>query len=75
MSPQEFRAIRKSLGLTQAGLAALLGYAHAVRVAEFEAGTGTITPLLERLMRAYAEGYRPAAHADTLSRKAPHDVS
>lgn len=64
MSPSEFRAIRLQLGLTQAGLARLLGYAHASRVAALEADVASkahrsVPPLLERLMRAYQAGYRP----------------
>lgn len=61
MTPQEFRAIRKQLGLTQAGLAALTGYGAGTRIAGFESVDHgrPIPPLLERLMRAYEAGYRP----------------
>ncbi|MER9336021.1 hypothetical protein NKJ06_18860 [Mesorhizobium sp. M0293] len=61
MTPTKFRDIRKALGLTQAQLAEVLGYGHAVRVAEFEgiAGKHPVPPLLDRLMRAYEAGYRP----------------
>jgi len=76
MTPQEFRTIRKNLGLTQAELARWLGYAHAVRVTEIETGRMGISHVLERLMRAYAAGYWPRpAHADTVKRKAPQAVS
>lgn len=68
MTPTEFRAIRKSLGLTQAQLAERLDYGHAVRISEFESELKDpvdgrpkypIPPLLERLMRAYSAGYWP----------------
>ena len=65
MRPDEFRAIRRTMGLTQAQLADLLGYANAATVAAFETNpaaksTRPIPPLLVRLMRAYEAGYRPA---------------
>lgn len=59
MTPNEFRAIRQQLGLSQAGLAAILGYGHAMRVSEFERGARDVPHLLALLMRAYADGYRP----------------
>ena len=63
MSPEEFKSIRLSLGLSQPQLARLLGYASSrFHLAAFEA-TGRrhreVPPMLERLMRAYAAGYRP----------------
>lgn len=61
MTREEFRAIRKQLGLTQAELAQALGYAHVVRVGEVESARSNkaVQPLVARLMRAYAKGYRP----------------
>jgi len=59
MYPDEFRMIRKKLGLTQAELAHWLGYAGRGRIAEVEGGSKAIPPLLERLMRAYGAGYLP----------------
>lgn len=64
MRPDEFRTIRLTLGLTQAQLAKLLGYAHGSTVGAFEVDpasptTRPIPPLLVRLMRAYEAGYRP----------------
>lgn len=75
MTPEEFRAIRKQLGLTQVGLAQLTGYGAGTRIAEFESDLvdpvdgrpkHPIPPLLERLMRAYEAGYVPA---DLLERR------
>jgi hypothetical protein len=40
---------------------------------EFRTIRLNITKTLDRLMTAYDEGYVP--HADTVSRKAPHDDS
>jgi transcriptional regulator with XRE-family HTH domain len=59
MTAQEFRDIRKQLGLSQAGLAQLLGYVRTPSVSDLERGVTTITPTIERLMRAYEAGYRP----------------
>lgn len=59
MTAEEFKEIRIGLGLTQAQIAKVLGYGQPVRVAEFERGAKNISPLLDRLMRAYAAGYRP----------------
>lgn len=73
MTPAEFRFIRKGLGLSQRAMAEQLGYAHAMRVTEIEAGKMAITPQVERLMVAYREGYVP--HAVTATRRAPHDDS
>jgi DNA-binding transcriptional regulator YiaG len=36
MTPSEFKAIRQGLLLTQQELADLLGYAHKIRISEFE---------------------------------------
>ena len=61
MTPDQFRSIRLRLGLTQPELARLLGYAHASTVGALEspASGKVVTAPVERLMRAYAAGYRP----------------
>lgn len=61
MTPDEFRAIRQRLGLTQAQLAAYLGYGSPMWISEFERETNPrpVPELLARLMTAYDEGYRP----------------
>ena len=59
MTPADFTAARKQLGLTQAGLAAVLGYSGQSRIAEIETGKRNPGPAVVRLMAAYAEGYRP----------------
>jgi DNA-binding XRE family transcriptional regulator len=51
--PERLRVVRKAMGMTQAQMAQALGYSHATRVAELEAGKATITPMLERLITAY----------------------
>jgi transcriptional regulator with XRE-family HTH domain len=61
MTGHEFKTIRLSLGLTQAQLAVVLGYGHAVRVSEFERPRRAL-PVPKRVgeqMLAYAAGYRP----------------
>jgi transcriptional regulator with XRE-family HTH domain len=73
MTPDEFRTIRLKLGMTQKALAKRLGYNSHITVTEIEKGRVNITKTLDRLMTAYDEGYVP--HADTVSRKAPHDDS
>jgi len=63
MSPAEFKAIRLKLGLTQPQLARLLGYVNVTHIAalETEAAYGRAIPHhTGLLMRAYADGYRPA---------------
>ena len=39
LTGRDFRAIRLSLGLTQKQLAAILGYAHKIRISEYERPT------------------------------------
>lgn len=73
MTPAEFRFIRKGLGLSQRAMAAQLGYAHAMRVTEIEAGKMAITPQVERLMVAYRSGYVP--HDSTERGSAPQSTS
>ena len=62
MTPSEFKAIRAKLGVSKRELAALLGYANinSIAVLESPASGRAVPPLLERLMRAYEAGYRPA---------------
>ena len=59
MTPAEIKALRKKFGMTQAKLAAILGYGSKTRIAELEAGTFAPGPAVIRLLRAYLEGYRP----------------
>ena len=61
MTNHEFRAIRRSLGLSQTELAAFLGYSSGLRISEFERATNPrpVPDMLARLMQAYADGYRP----------------
>jgi transcriptional regulator with XRE-family HTH domain len=79
MTGAEFKAIRQALGLTQRQLANVLGYAHPVRVSEFER-TAWPQPVPKRvaaLMTAFASGYRPRdwpqkpAHKAAKRRKQP----
>lgn len=61
MDNDEFRAIRKRLGLTQAQLAAVLLYPRAMQVSEIERPTNPrpVPRHVALLMKAYDEGYRP----------------
>jgi len=61
MDNVEFAAIRKRLGITQAQLARLLGYRHAMQVSEMERTSNPkpVPRAIALLMRAYDEGYRP----------------
>lgn len=62
MTGAEFKAIRAALGLTQVQLAAVLGFNQRSYLAAFEGSTKSsreIPPLVERLMIAYRDGYRP----------------
>ena len=60
MTPAEFRNLRRKLGLTQAALGAVMGYGVAgqSRICDIEGGE-TVPAKAERLMLAYASGYRP----------------
>jgi len=57
----EAQAIRIRLGLTQAQLAMVLGYATPLSVSEFERATNPkpVPRLLALLLKAYDDGYRP----------------
>lgn len=61
MDNEEFRAIRKRLGLTQALLADVLGYSQPMQVSEIERDKNPkpVPRAIALLMRAYDEGYRP----------------
>ncbi|MDO5648348.1 hypothetical protein [Paracoccus sp. (in: a-proteobacteria)] len=59
MTADELKAARKSLGLKQHEIAPLLGFGHSVRVSELERGATAISAAVERLVRAYLDGYRP----------------
>ena len=59
MTPERVRSIREALNLTQSELACVMGYSKAVRVSELERGARKPSPAAERLLNAYAAGYRP----------------
>jgi transcriptional regulator with XRE-family HTH domain len=61
MTPADIKEARYSLGLTQAQLAPLLGYALKDRISELERGTRNAGPAVALLLRAYIDGYRPSA--------------
>lgn len=57
MTPDEYKALREKLGLTQAGLAARLGVTRKT-VNRREAGEATITTEAELAIRSLAKGKR-----------------
>lgn len=61
MTPDEFRAIRLRLGMTQEQLADFLDYGSPVRISEFERATNPrpVPRLLALVMRALDSGWRP----------------
>lgn len=59
MTPAEIRAARKSLGLTQEQLAALMGVRVAT-VSDWERDVYSADGPAARLLAAYLSGYRPA---------------
>lgn len=60
MTPDEFRNIRTEvLKMTQGELATYLGYGASQRISEMEGNREGIPTHLQKLMRAYQEGYRP----------------
>lgn len=60
MTPDDFRDARKTLGLTQAQLSALLGYHAKTRVSAIETGQARPGAAVCLLLQAYLDGYRPA---------------
>jgi len=60
MTPAEFRHLRRKLGLTQAQIGRVMGYGVSAqaRISEVESGE-TVPAKTQRLMQAYASGYRP----------------
>lgn len=60
MTPAAFAEARKSLGLTQAQLAATMGLSAREILARWETGAHAIPPTAARLLQAYLDGYRPA---------------
>lgn len=60
MTPDEFRAARQSLGLTQAQMAEWLGYGNVMRISEIERGLRDPGPAVLILMEAYLSGWRRA---------------
>lgn len=51
MTPQEFRRIRKSQGLTQADLASLIGFVDANQIHRMETGKRSISTQTAIIMR------------------------
>jgi transcriptional regulator with XRE-family HTH domain len=58
MTPEQFKGIRKKLGLTQAQLAAVLDYNSDIRISEIEHGTLAIQERVAHLMLAFDAGFR-----------------
>lgn len=71
MTPAEFRAARLSLGLTQAQLAAVMGYAAYNRVSprDIEGGRRRPSQAAIRLLRALLDGWRPSDWPNALGRE------
>lgn len=59
MTSDEIRAARKTLGLNQGQLAALMGVRQAT-VSDWERGVYSADGPAARLLTAYLDGYRPA---------------
>ena len=61
MTNDEFKEIRLRLGLTQAQLAAVLGYSIPMQVSELERDRNPkpVPRLVAMLMEAFDAGYRP----------------
>lgn len=59
MTPAEIKAARQKLGLTQAGLARVLGYSTPRKVSDIETGQKKPSASVVRLLRAFLDGYRP----------------
>lgn len=59
MNGQQIKTYRKQLGLTQAQLAALMGYSNKTYVSQIETGVRDMSEQGQRLLKAYISGYRP----------------
>ena len=70
VDPNDVRACRHELGLTQKQLARLLGYKHYNRISAIENGKENISKAAVRLINAYLEGYRPPDWPETT--RTPH---
>ncbi|WP_408607967.1 helix-turn-helix domain-containing protein [Epibacterium ulvae] len=60
LSPDEIKAARKKLGLSQEQMALYTGYASKFRISEIERGVKPASAACCRLIVAYLAGYRPA---------------
>lgn len=60
MTANEFRETIFALGLNQKQAAMMLGYGAATRVSELATGVRPVPMAVERLLHAYADGYRPS---------------
>jgi DNA-binding XRE family transcriptional regulator len=58
VTPADFAAARKALGLTQTAWGEWLGL-HRVTVTNIETGRAPVTPTVERLVKLYASGVKP----------------
>jgi transcriptional regulator with XRE-family HTH domain len=58
MNATEYRAALARLGLTQVGAARIMGVGERTS-RRYASGDQNIPPPVERLMRAYLDGYRP----------------
>jgi DNA-binding transcriptional regulator YiaG len=74
MTPAEIRAIVQALPITAAQLDAVMG-AGIGSVSRWQLGTVTPTAPVLRLLRAYADGYRPTdwPHKGAAAIRAPGD--
>lgn len=63
MTPEEIRAIRKSISLTQTEWRFWLGCSRSL-VVKMENGTRAVPPGIALLAQAYRDGWRPAAGDD-----------
>jgi DNA-binding transcriptional regulator YiaG len=58
MTPQQFRQLRETLGLSQTAWAECLGVSRST-VAKIEGGRQSLTGTMARLAEAIRQGYRP----------------
>lgn len=74
MTPEEFRAIRNKLELTQEQLARVLDFQRGLRVSELERGAVKIGPRIDMLMQALKTGWRPKGYAQLIEGRKTHDA-
>ena len=69
MTPEEMKALRRSLGITQSELATVLGLENGTSVSRFERGARTPSQTVQMCYRELKAGWTPEALLQILDEK------